>query len=69
MKKAVVKRQTEGVIKVREGRGYSLGELKEFGLDGFRAVRKGIPFDKFRRTKYEENVEQLRAILKEIEAE
>lgn len=69
MEKAVVKRQTRGVIKVREGRGYSPAELKEVGLDGFRAAQKGIPFDKFRRTKYEKNVEQLRAILKEIEVE
>jgi len=69
MKKAVVKRQTEGAIKVREGRGYSLAKMKEASFDGFSAQQKGIPFDKFRRTKHDENVEQLRAILKEIKAE
>ncbi len=69
MKKAVAKRKTRGVIKVREGRGYSLAELKEVGFDGFRAVQKGIPFDKFRGTKHEENVEQLRTIFKESKTE
>ncbi|MFQ5970054.1 MAG: ribosomal protein L13e [Nitrososphaerales archaeon] len=69
MKKAIVKRKTGGMIRVREGRGYSLAELKEVGLDGFRAMHKGIPVDKFRCTNYQENVEQLSVILKEIEAE
>lgn len=63
MEKAIVKRRLKGVSKVREGRGYSLAELREVGLDGFEAVKKGIPFDKFRKTKHEENVNRLRSVI------
>ena len=63
MERAIVKRRLKGVNKIREGRGYSLAELQEVGLDGFKAVKKGIPFDKFRKTKHEENVKKLRSIL------
>lgn len=60
-----MKRRLKGVNKTREGRGYSLAELREVGLDGFDAVRKGIPFDKFRKTKHEENVQRLSSIIKQ----
>jgi len=65
MERAIVKRHLKGVIKIREGRGYSFAELREVGLDGFRAVEKGIPFDEYRRTKHEENVQKLSSILKQ----
>ena len=64
MERAVVKRRLRGVAKVREGRGYSLAELREVGLDGFAALKRGIPFDKFRKTKHEENVKKLSSSLK-----
>jgi len=51
--------------KVREGRGFSKGELKEVGLSPSEAMRLGIPVDKRRRTVHEENVERLRAYLEE----
>jgi ribosomal protein L13E len=64
MERAVVKRHLRGVAKTREGRGYSLAELGEVGLDGFTALKRDIPFDKFRKTKHEENVKKLSSILK-----
>lgn len=60
----MVKRHLRGVTRSREGRGYSLAELREVGLDGFVAVKRGIPVDKFRKTKHEENVKKLSSILK-----
>jgi ribosomal protein L13E len=65
MEMAIAKRRLKGVNKVREGRGYSLAELREVGLDGFEAVKKGIPFDKFRKTKHEENVKKLSSIVRQ----
>ena len=47
---------------VRKGRGYSLGELKEAGLDPHTARRSGVPVDVWRQTKYPENVERLKSI-------
>ena len=53
--------------RVREGRGFSKGELREVGLSPSEAMRLGIPVDKRRRTVHEENVERLRAYLEEAE--
>jgi large subunit ribosomal protein L13e len=47
---------------VRKGRGYSLGELKEAGLDPRVARKSGVPVDVWRQTKYPENVELLKSI-------
>jgi ribosomal protein L13E len=49
---------------VRKGRGYSLGELKEAGLDPRIARKSDVPVDVWRQTKYPENVEQLKSISK-----
>jgi ribosomal protein L13E len=65
MQRPVVTGKVRGAMKSREGRGYSLSELHEIGLDGFEAIRRGIPFDKFRDTKHEENVQKLKAILEQ----
>ena len=65
MQRPVVSRKVRGAMKSREGRGYSLSELHEVGLDGFEAIRRGILFDKLRGTKHEENVQKLKAILAE----
>ncbi len=50
----------------RTGRGFSVGELKEVGLDMRAARKSGIPTDVWRKSKYGENVEQLKAIIKSI---
>ena len=51
----------------RKGRGYSLGELKEAGIDPRVARKSGVPVDVWRQTKHPENVEQLKSIVKTIE--
>jgi large subunit ribosomal protein L13e len=50
----------------RPGRGFSLAELKEVGLDARKARTRGIPTDVWRDTKYEDNVEQLKTFVKSI---
>jgi len=47
---------------VRKGRGYSLEELKEAGLDPRVARKSGVPVDVWRQTKHPENIEQLKSI-------
>ncbi|RJS89156.1 hypothetical protein DRO56_04810 [Candidatus Bathyarchaeota archaeon] len=49
----------------REGKGFSRGELEEAGISMGEALRLGIPVDKRRSTKYEENVERIRAYVEE----
>ena len=63
MERTTVKRYFKGVNKVREGRVYSLVELREVDLDRFKAIRQGIPFDKFRKTKHEKKIKRLNIIL------
>jgi ribosomal protein L13E len=62
--KPVIKRNF-GYI-VRKGRGYSIEELKEAGLDRMAAQNAGVPVDVWRKTKLAENVEQLKPIAKAI---
>lgn len=54
--------------KVREGRGFSLGELKEANLTLHDAKRIGIRVDKRRRSVHEENVEALRKLVDALKA-
>lgn len=49
---------------VRTGRGYSLEELKEAGIDPRVARKAGVPVDAWRQTKHPENVDQLKSIAK-----
>jgi ribosomal protein L13E len=49
---------------IRKGRGYSLGELKEVGLNPRIARKSGLPVDVWRQTKHPGNVEQLKSIIK-----
>jgi ribosomal protein L13E len=48
----------------RVGRGFSIAELKEAGLDIRIARNNGVPTDVWRDTKYPENVEKLRSLAK-----
>jgi len=56
-----------GTIKVRLGRGFSLGELKEANINLHDAKRIGLRVDLRRRSTHKENVESLRALLKELQ--
>jgi len=58
----------EGKItpKWREGRGFSLPELKEAGITLDLAKKLGIYVDRRRRSKHEKNVEYLKSILKNL---
>jgi len=55
--------------RIREGRGFSLGELKEAGIAPNEARRLGLPVDPRRRSTHPENVEMLREWLKKAEEE
>lgn len=46
--------------KAREGRGFSLGELKEAGVTAGEAKVRGAPVDARRKSTHEENVEILK---------
>jgi hypothetical protein len=46
--------------KTREGRGFSLEEIKRAGLTRHDAKRQGIPFDKRRRTAHPQNIQTLK---------
>lgn len=48
------------VVRLRQGRGFSLGELKEAGLSVKEARRLGLYVDERRRSTHRENVEALR---------
>jgi ribosomal protein L13E len=50
----------------RNGRGYSLEELKEADIDARTARKNGVPTDVWRKTKYPKNVEQLKSMAKTI---
>lgn len=52
---------------IREGRGFSIEELKELGLNIGEARRLGIPVDERRSTSYEENIERLKNWIAEAE--
>jgi len=49
--------------KIREGKGFSLAELKEVELTAGRAKRMGIPVDTRRKSLHDENVEALKEFL------
>lgn len=51
--------------RVREGKGFSLVELKEVELSATKAQSMGIPVDTRRGTSHEENVETLKEFLKD----
>ena len=51
--------------RVREGKGFSLAELKEVELTAGNAKKMGIPVDTKRGTSHEENIETLKEFLKD----
>ena len=51
--------------RVREGKGFSLGELKAVELTAGNAKKMGIPVDTKRKTSHEENIEMLKEFLEE----
>jgi len=59
---------SRGVIapKVRKGRGFSVGELKEAGLSVTEARKLGLYVDERRRSVHPENVEALKKFLEEV---
>ncbi|MCD6127448.1 MAG: ribosomal protein L13e [Methanomicrobia archaeon] len=48
----------------RKGRGFSLGEIKEAGVDIRKAKKLGFLVDRRRKTVYEENIRKLKELLK-----
>ena len=52
---------------LRVGRGFSVEEIKEAGLDVNKAKKLGIPIDKRRRSKHEWNVKILKEFIKNVE--
>lgn len=51
--------------KVKTGRGFSLGEVKEAGLSVGEARHLGVPVDQRRSTNYSENVDNLKEWVEE----
>jgi len=52
--------------RVREGKGFSKGELREIGIDFKQALRQKIPVDLRRETKHEDNVKILKQHLQSL---
>jgi ribosomal protein L13E len=65
MKSIATIRKKDG--KPKEGHGFSREELRKVELDRGKALRLKIPVDLRRRSSHEENVEVLKARLKEVD--
>ncbi len=52
---------------IRVGRGFSLGEIKESGLDIILLKKLGLSIDRRRRSTHKENIEALKNILKSMD--
>ena len=60
-------RRTDG--KERNGRGFSLEELKKAGLNKSEAIKLEIPVDKRRKTAHDQNVQKIKSYAKKKKAE
>ncbi|HET7345649.1 MAG TPA: ribosomal protein L13e, partial [Nitrososphaeraceae archaeon] len=64
----IVKKQRRGRELIRNGRGYSKGELKQAGFGNIDLARiHGIQVDVLRKTSHPENIGQLKPIAKKLE--
>ena len=67
IEKPIVKHTIRDVSIVRSGRGYSISELKQCGLDNIKFARnRGIIIDKLRKTAYPENIQRLKILVDAI---
>jgi len=62
----IVYKPGTGGLRTRKGRGFSLGELREAGLDPNTARKLGIYVDRRRKSIHKENVEALKKYLEEL---
>ncbi len=62
----IVYKPGTGKLRSRKGRGFSLGELQQAGLDVKTARKLGIYVDERRKSVHPENVETLKKFLEEI---
>ena len=66
--KALVYKPGTGKRMVRIGRGFSVGELKEVGLDVKKARKLGLYVDERRKSIHKENIEILKEFIKSIKS-
>ncbi|MDW8033429.1 MAG: ribosomal protein L13e [Nitrososphaerota archaeon] len=64
----MVKRRRGIILFWRQARGFSLGELKEAGLNVDKARKLNIPIDPRRKSKHEKNINRLKEFLKSIQS-
>ncbi len=62
----IVYKPGTGGLKTRKGRGFSIGELREAGIDLNTAKKLGIYVDRRRKSVHKENVEALKKYLEEL---
>jgi len=55
-----------GTDKIRIGRGFSIGELKEAGLSISEAKKLGLYIDRRRKSIHKENIDILKDFLKKV---
>ena len=66
--KAVVYKPGTNKRMVRVGRGFSIGELKEVGLDVKEARKLGLYIDRRRKSIHKENIQVLKEFIKSLES-
>ena len=59
----IVRKKKNGM---KEGKGFSKGELEKVGIDFKQALRAKIPIDLRRQTKHEENIKLLKHYLRSL---
>lgn len=61
IEKPIVQTFHRGMLKARNGRGYSMNEIFQAGVVNLQvALARDIPIDKFRTSSYPENIENLK---------